>query len=133
MKNEKLTRSPWALITLVFAFLILGLVSARAADAGAPSTGNPTADSILTWLTPLIVPVVLLGVKKITPSIPSGLIPILAPVIGVIIDLVNHFALGHASNLLVAAGAGLIGVGLREVKEAIVPAVNGGWPTPPTS
>lgn len=108
-------------------FLFLLIPSALFA-AEAVSTGNATADSILTWITPVVVPLVLTGVKRVLPKLPSFMIPILAPVLGVAIDFVNTFALGHSSNLALAAVAGLAGVGLREVKENLKPSTNGGWP-----
>jgi hypothetical protein len=132
MKTRKLFRYlPIALAALAFLLLPLAVFAAAVIPADGSSivaTGNAAADSILTWLTPVIVPIVLLGVKKILPRIPSGLIPILAPVLGILIDLVNTYGLNHSSNLMIAAVAGLAGVGLREVKEAVKPAPNGGWP-----
>ncbi len=130
---------PAALLALVLTLIALFFIMippARAADVAsavpaelaALPTGNPTADTLLTWLTPIVVPIVLLGVKKVAPRIPGGVIPVLAPILGVLIDIVNHYGLGHASNLWIAAAAGLAGVGLREVKEAVKPAPNGGWP-----
>lgn len=114
---------------LILLLLALFPVALFASDAA--STGNVTADNIVSWLTPILVPLVLAGLKKISPSIPSWVIPIAAPVLGVLIDLANSYATGHSSNLLVAAGLGLAGVGLREIKDQIKPAANGGWsPTP---
>lgn len=89
---------------------------------GAPTTGNAAADSILTWLTPLVVPLIIAAKKKFFPSIPSWLLPILAPLLGVLLDVINTYALGHQSNVLLAALLGLAGVGVREVKDQLVPA-----------
>ncbi len=116
---------------LVLLFLALAATSFAAEAAVAISTGNASADSILTWLIPVIVPLILAGLKKIAPAVPAWTLPILAPVLGVVVDLVNHYALGHTSNLAVSIGLGLAGVGLREVKENLLPATNGGWPTTP--
>ncbi len=88
------------------------------------------AQDIITFLTPVIVPIVLLGVKKAMPHLGSWVIPLLAPLLGVGLDFVNTLATSHQSNILLAATLGLAGVGLREAKEAVRPSVNGGWPVP---
>lgn len=99
------------------------------APGAAPTALGVSANNIVSWLTPILVPILLLGVKKILPNIPGWVIPILAPLLGVLTDVVNSMATGHQSNLLLSALLGLAGVGLREVKDQIKPAVNGGWPT----
>lgn len=86
-----------------------------------------TADQIIQFATPIIVPLILAGVKQLLPKLPSWTIPILAPLLGVAVDVVNAAATSHQTNLWVAAALGLSGVGLREIKDQIVPATNGGW------
>lgn len=86
-----------------------------------------TADQIIQFATPVIVPLILAGVKSVLPKLPSWTIPILAPVLGIAVDIVNSAATSHASNLWAAAALGLAGVGIREVKDQIAPAANGGW------
>lgn len=85
-------------------------------------------DQIASWLTPLIVPAVLALVKKGLPKLPSWIIPLLAPVLGLVIGVIDNVVAGHGTNLWLAAGLGLLGVAVREVKEAVSPAPNGGWP-----
>jgi hypothetical protein len=80
---------------------------------------NTKAQSILTYLTPLIVPIVILGVKKVLPSVPSFVLPILAPILGIAIDYVNHFATGAGTNLWASIALGAAGVGLREVFDQV--------------
>ena len=87
-----------------------------------------TPDSIVAWLTPIIVPLVIAGVKKISPNLPTWSLPAIAPVLGMLIDVIASFAGSHQLNLLAGAGLGLLGVAVREVKETLVPAKNGGWP-----
>lgn len=135
MNNRSLKLIPLALVALAFLLLPLCLFaqdatpSATPTPALSPSNGpGITADAIVQWLTPILVPLLLAGFKRVQPSIPSWVIPMLAPVLGVVIDLVNSLITSHASNLWVAAGLGLAGVGLREMKEAVKPAPNGGWP-----
>lgn len=111
---------------LLAAMLLVGFValsvSALAQTTTAAASGiNPS--SIVTWLTPVLVPLIIAGVKKFSPSIPSYLLPIIAPVLGMLIDLVNSFSSAHQSNLLIAALLGLAGVGVREVKDQLAPQV----------
>jgi hypothetical protein len=107
--------------------LLIALVSlplaAFAADAVAPvaATGLAASD-IVQWLTPVLVPLLIAGLKKVLPSIPGYLLPIIAPVLGVVLDLINSFATSHATNLWAAAALGLAGVGVREVKDQLSPA-----------
>lgn len=123
MKNKNALRFLFAAIFGLFIFA--GITHAQeVVPVAAPAV---SANNLVQWLTPLVVPLILAGLKKVLPSLPSALIPLLAPVLGVILDLANHLATGHTTNLVVALGLGLLGVGVREVKEAIKPAANGGW------
>lgn len=112
---------------IIALFCALSIAHAQT-DAPAPIAGI-TADSLVQWLTPILVPLVLAGFKKVAPSLPTWIIPVLAPVLGVLIEFINGFISNNSSNFLLAAGLGLAGVGLRELKEAVKPAPNGGWPT----
>ena len=51
-------------------------------------------------------------------------------VLGFLIGFINNLVAAHSSNLWLAAGLGLLGVAVRELKEAAIPAPNGGWPAP---
>ncbi len=116
---------------------LMGLLFATMAfaqdTAGPAAVGGITSANLVTWLTPVLVPLVLAGLKLVAPKLPTWVIPVAAPVIGILIDFVNSLATSHARNFLVAAALGLAGVGLREVKENLKPAVNGGWPATPPS
>lgn len=90
----------------------------------------PLADKVVAFLTPILVPLVLAAVKKFAPSLPGWALPLAAPVLGFLIGLINNLVASHSTNLWLAAGLGLLGVAVREVKEAVVPAPNGGWPDP---
>jgi hypothetical protein len=109
-----------ALLGLLFPLALL-------AQDAAPVASAPVAGNWVTWLTPIITPFVLMLVKKFLPLLPSGLIPVLAPLLGVALDLINSFATAHQGNVVLAAILGLAGVGVREVKEAVKKADNGGW------
>lgn len=117
-----------SLLLLAFLFITASVFAANAIVV-AP-TGNSAADGLLQWLTPVLVPLILAGIKKVIPIAPSWLIPLLAPVLGVAIDYINHFATGHTTNLMLSVLLGAAGVGLREIKENALPAGNGGWPIP---
>jgi len=80
-----------------------------------------TAAGLVTLLTPVIVPLVIAGVKKVLPQIPTWLLPVLAPILGVVADLINSWASGAQTNLALAAVLGLAGVGVREVKDQLLP------------
>jgi hypothetical protein len=62
---------------------------------------------------PLLAPIIIFGVKKVFPVVPGALLPVVAPVLGVALDFLAQFA-GAESNVWLAAGAGLAGVGVRE-------------------
>ncbi len=109
------------LILSVLALFSFAAVS-HAADTAAPAASSGiTADNVVQWLTPVIVPLVLAGMKKAIPIMPTWLIPVLAPFLGMAVDLLNSLATAHSSSLLTAALLGLAGVGVREVKDQLTP------------
>lgn len=100
------------------------------ADGLAPAQASGlTPAAVIQWLTPAVVPLLLAGVKQVMPKLPTWTIPLLAPVLGILLDVVNSMATSHQSNFLAAAALGLAGVGIREVKDTLKPAPNGGWPS----
>jgi hypothetical protein len=105
----------------VFLFVTLGVALAADAVVVTADTGGITASNLVLWLTPVIVPLVIALVKKFQPQIPSWVLPLAAPVLGVVIDVINSYALGQANNLIVAALLGLAGVGVREIKDQLTP------------
>lgn len=80
------------------------------------------AGLIVNLLTPVIVPIVIAGVKAIKPNIPSWALPVMAGPLGVLIEYINHLATGSATNFLAAVLLGLAGVGVREVVDQLKPA-----------
>lgn len=85
----------------------------------------PVAQAIVLALTAIIVPLVIAGVKKLKPSIPSWSLPILAPALGALITYLEGITVGSgtsASGILLAVIAGSAGVGFREVKDQLFPA-----------
>lgn len=104
---------------------VIGMLFATIALAQAASPSDPTAtltaSNVVTWLTPVLVPLVIAGVKKFSPSIPSWVLPVIAPVLGVLLAYINQLATAQSANFLLAAALGLAGVGVREVKDQLVP------------
>jgi len=100
-------------------------LTAEAADA------SLVADTVasLTWQQSLIVvltPLIIAGLKKLIPSVPKGVLPFLAPICGVLLEVVSHLATGSTLNPWAALALGAAGVGLREavkqLKNATAPA-----------
>ncbi len=117
------------ILTIQFVIIICTIMAPAAhAQGAAPVLPRTLPDQVVAWLTPILVPILLAGVKKIQPSIPSWVIPMLAPVLGLVIGLINNWATATQGNLWQAAGLGLMGVAVREIKDQLVPAANGGWP-----
>lgn len=104
-------------------FVLIATLTAHAQTAVAPAaTTGISPDGIVQWLTPILVPLLIAGFKKVSPSLPGWCLPILAPLLGMLLELVNSLATTHTSNFAVAAALGLAGVGLREVKDQLTPA-----------
>lgn len=99
-----------AYLCFLFAFAALAFGQTAAA-----SSSTISASGLVSWLTPVLVPLVITGFKKLLPSIPGWVLPMIAPVLGVALDFVNSLLTTHSTNLVVAALLGLAGVGIREV------------------
>lgn len=66
-------------------------------------------------LIPVLVPLLIAVGKLLVPRIPSWLLPIVAPILGGIVDAIGAFASGGATNTVLAMALGSAGVGLREI------------------
>lgn len=80
------------------------------------------AQTIVTIVTPIIVPLIIAGVKYIIPKIPTWLLPILAPILGAVLTIITNYAAQSSGNLVIAAILGLAGVGVREIVDQLKPA-----------
>jgi hypothetical protein len=72
----------------------------------------------LDWslLIPIIVPALIALVKLVAPKIPKPLLPVIAPILGVGLEMVREGIMGtQGVGAVEAAGLGLAGVGVREV------------------
>ena len=112
MKNKNI------LFWIIAGFFAL-LTTAFAQDFAPPLSPNEQAAGILTYLTPVIVPLVIAGLKKVLPSVPSFLLPLIAPLLGIALDYINHFATGQATNLIASIALGAAGVGVREAVDQL--------------
>lgn len=81
-------------------------------------------------LIPVIVPLLVSVGKWLVPKLPSWSLPIIAPALGAVIDLINAKSTGGTWSPLTSGALGMAGVGLREivdqVKQKIVPKPDAG-------
>lgn len=108
-------------------------VTAPAADVSTPTpAAMPGADTLVGAIAAVLSPILVAGAKKLLPSLPSWAPPLLSTVIGLLVTVVYSFTASHPGLPWWAGAAlGVLGVGLREVKEQVLPAPNGGWPSTP--
>lgn len=102
---------------ILFVALSLTAVAAWAQANPTPAMPGVPPDAV-GWVNLLIAgmtPVVIAGIKKLVPNVPSFALPFAAPVVGVLLTQVQAFASGHSANLIVGAVAGAVGLYLREV------------------
>lgn len=83
------------------------------------------AMSLLNLIITGLTPIVIFGIKKIVPKIPTVLLPVAAPVIGIILDFVLRKAGVDTGGTFAGAVWGALGLWLRELqdqtKKAILP------------
>ena len=70
--------------------------------------------SYIALLPTFLTPVLIAGVRQLVPKIPGWLLPILAPLLGAGLDILNYYATGNHVGLVAGAVLGSAGVGLRE-------------------
>lgn len=119
------------LVVLVFltAFNLLAQTNSVPTLPGASST--PPDASLAKLLLAVIVPLVVAGIKKITPSIPSVSLPVIAIVLGAGADYVGSLVGVWEGSFVVGAVLGAAGVGLREAGDQVKQSVLGPTPEPP--
>lgn len=79
------------------------------------------ATQIVTFATPVIVPLLIAGIKALKPKIPTWLFPLLAGPLGALLEYINHLVMGGNMNIAIAVLLGLAGVGVREVVDQLKP------------
>ncbi|WP_221029917.1 hypothetical protein [Actomonas aquatica] len=108
----------WLIAALFLAPVML--FAQEAVDSVATAAGETAL--ALTWqqaLIPVLTPLIIGGVRWLLPKIPKVWLPLAAPVIGLLIDLVSHFTMQTDINPTVALALGAAGVGLREAKKQL--------------
>lgn len=120
---------------LCAALLVAFVLSLSAVNAFAQEAAQVTGDAIAavaesapaqSWqlgLITVITPMIIAGIKLVLPKLPKVWLPIAAPVVGLLLDLLLHFTAGTQSNPWLALGFGAAGVALREAQKQIKAAV----------
>ena len=107
---------------------------AVAQSTGGPVAASPAAATPLPWqlaLIPVFTPLIIQAVKMFVPKIPTLWLPVMAPFLGALLDVISHYSTGSTVSIGTAAALGLAGVGVREVVDQIQK-VSPAGPTGPT-
>lgn len=118
-----------AILSLVFLclpFLIFAADPAVAApgSAGIPAGGPDFSLSWFQWLIPILVPLLIAGLKKLWPSVPGHWLPYLCPALGLLADTIAKLAGSAGAGPEVAAALGALGLFLRELVDQSRKALN---------
>ena len=73
----------------------------------------------ITVLTPLVVPLLVVIVKKLQAFLPGWLLPIVATVIGIGLDALNGLVTGQSLGPVWGGALGAAGVAVREVVDQL--------------
>lgn len=101
--------------------LLAQIDAPAAAPSDATAITTPEA-STLSWqqaIIPLLTPILVAGIKKVLPKIPSVWIPVIAATLGAVGSVIDHFATGATLNMWLGVGLGLAGVGVREATKQL--------------
>lgn len=89
------------------------------AQDSAVSTTPPGSVDLVSALIPVIVPLVIAGIKLGLPRLPVWTLPFIAPLLGALVGLVATLTTTHSQNPWISAVLGLAGVGLREAVDQV--------------
>jgi len=81
---------------------------------------------VLSGLIPVLVPLFIAALKQASSRIPGYVLPILAPVLGAGLDILNYYVTGHSLGTVWGAALGSAGVGLREAVDQLKQRVKNG-------
>ena len=87
--------------------------------------------TLMQTLVPVLVPAAIAALKLCLPKIPKAWLPILAPLLGALIDIAATCQVGPGTPL--AALLGAAGVGLREILDQLRKSLGAAPPPPPPS
>jgi len=91
-------------------------------DNGRRSRDDAGLSAPLPWqlsLIPIFTPLIIQAVKMFVPKIPTLWLPVMAPFLGALLDVISHYSTGSNISIGTAAALGLAGVGVREVVDQI--------------
>lgn len=105
------------LILLLFTTLaVLGAAIDPTATPATPETLHPLSfAALIPFATPLLIALL----KGLAPHIPKLWLPIIAPILGALLDIIIHYAGGQNVGVLTGALLGSAGVGVREVLDQV--------------
>lgn len=114
----KLTPRSILLSCLLFFATAAALCAAESSpSSGSGATGFLQSPWAKLWI-PVVVPLLVAGLRIAYPLIPPAALPILCPPLGIALSFVGQ-AIGQDIDPGIAAALGLAGVGLREIKDQL--------------
>lgn len=113
MNLKKMMLASWVLFVTGLVMIAADPGSAAAAAVVAPVAVVAAKTNWVLLLIPVVVPMVIALVKVFLPKLPKVYLPILAPLLGALIDFLAGGDFG--AGTILGAVAGSAGVGLREI------------------
>lgn len=127
---------PLLLLVILALFVSSAIAQTNLSSTNAPAGPAPAVSlpSLNIWqlLIPVVVPLVIAGMKYVMPKIPGPALPVIAAIIGPLTDLITSYATGNQANPILAGALGLAGVGVREVADQFKQVI-ATKPTPPST
>lgn len=113
-------KSSKPIIAIVALLLALITCNAFGADA-APQAATVSAPASSLWLSliPFAVPVLVMFVKGLLPSIPKPWLPVIAAAVGLLLAVFDHFTGSLGGNPMAVLFLGAAGTGLREIGDQL--------------
>lgn len=90
-----------------------------------PATAVEGPATLILAVIPAIVPLLIAIGKWLAPKIPKVLLPIAAPLLGMLLDWLSTLITGAEANPIMAAFLGSAGVGVREIVSQVTQISNG--------
>jgi glycerol uptake facilitator-like aquaporin len=106
------------LIKIIITLFVCTIPLVVVAQEVGGGTASPET-SLWIGLIPLVVPILISGVKLIIPKLPKMWLPIIAPVLGAVAAIALHFAGAEGVSIWVGSLLGMAGVGMREIADQV--------------